>query len=150
MSCCAICKGWDIQIIATDISQGDAAGCRARHLRVPRHCAKRQTSLDDAKYFETVDGGFSAWWIPCASSYSGEQMNLLEPFSGIGQFDVVFLRNVLIYFEAEPRAEIWLAGWAIRCCRTVGSWSVLPRTCSTPARSSCRRRTVALRSTNPS
>ena len=34
------------------------------------------------------------------------QLNLCKPFSGIGPFDVVFLRNVLIYFDAETKRQV--------------------------------------------
>ena len=34
------------------------------------------------------------------------QVNLCEPIRGIGPFDVVFLRNVLIYFDAETKVEV--------------------------------------------
>jgi chemotaxis protein methyltransferase CheR len=34
------------------------------------------------------------------------QANLMQPLPDIGQFDIVFLRNVLIYFEADAKLEI--------------------------------------------
>ncbi|WP_410499388.1 CheR family methyltransferase [Chitinibacter sp. S2-10] len=34
------------------------------------------------------------------------QRNLLEPQTSLGQFDVIFLRNVLIYFENETKAQV--------------------------------------------
>jgi chemotaxis protein methyltransferase CheR len=34
------------------------------------------------------------------------QLNLCKPISGIGPFDVVFLRNVLIYFDAETKRQV--------------------------------------------
>lgn len=34
------------------------------------------------------------------------QLNLIKPWSGIGPFDVVFIRNVLIYFDLETKQEI--------------------------------------------
>ena len=34
------------------------------------------------------------------------QMNLTEPLGDIGRFDVVFLRNVLIYFDAATKREV--------------------------------------------
>jgi chemotaxis protein methyltransferase CheR len=34
------------------------------------------------------------------------QLNLCKPFDGIGPFDVIFLRNVLIYFDGETRRQV--------------------------------------------
>ncbi|MEY4748658.1 MAG: hypothetical protein RIQ60_872 [Pseudomonadota bacterium] len=34
------------------------------------------------------------------------QLNLCRPFDGIGPFDVIFLRNVLIYFDAETKRRV--------------------------------------------
>ena len=34
------------------------------------------------------------------------QLNLCQPIDGIGPFDIVFLRNVLIYFDAETKREV--------------------------------------------
>jgi chemotaxis protein methyltransferase CheR len=34
------------------------------------------------------------------------QLNLCKPFSGLGPFDVVFLRNVLIYFDTPTKIDV--------------------------------------------
>ncbi len=34
------------------------------------------------------------------------QLNLCKPFDGIGPFDVIFLRNVLIYFDTVTKGEV--------------------------------------------
>lgn len=34
------------------------------------------------------------------------QLNLCQPASGLGPFDVVFLRNVLIYFDIKTKAQV--------------------------------------------
>lgn len=34
------------------------------------------------------------------------QLNLCKPFDGLGMFDVIFLRNVLIYFDPQTKSEV--------------------------------------------
>jgi chemotaxis protein methyltransferase CheR len=34
------------------------------------------------------------------------QLNLCKPFGGVGPFDVIFLRNVLIYFDAATKVDV--------------------------------------------
>ena len=34
------------------------------------------------------------------------QLNLCKPFDGLGPFDIIFLRNVLIYFDAPTKSEV--------------------------------------------
>ncbi|MDS4014408.1 MAG: protein-glutamate O-methyltransferase CheR [Candidatus Accumulibacter sp.] len=34
------------------------------------------------------------------------QVNLTQPISGVGQFDVIFLRNVMIYFDTETKRKV--------------------------------------------
>jgi chemotaxis protein methyltransferase CheR len=36
-----------------------------------------------------------------------QQLNLLQDFSHLGTFDVIFCRNVLIYFDGETKAGIF-------------------------------------------
>jgi chemotaxis protein methyltransferase CheR len=34
------------------------------------------------------------------------QLNLCKPFDGLGPFDVIFLRNVLIYFDPPTKVDV--------------------------------------------
>ena len=39
-------------------------------------------------------------------SVSFRQVNLTQPMTGLGQFDVIFLRNVMIYFDTETKRQV--------------------------------------------
>jgi chemotaxis protein methyltransferase CheR len=97
-------KGWDIQIIATDIAKATLQAAE-RGIYASHDIARSAKPALMKQYFEPVDGGFRVV-DSVRKLVQWRQMNLLEPFSGIGQFDIVFLRNVLIYFEAEPRRDL--------------------------------------------
>jgi len=38
---------------------------------------------------------------------SFQQMNLMQPFSGLGKFDIIFCRNVAIYFTLQDRKKLF-------------------------------------------
>jgi chemotaxis protein methyltransferase CheR len=47
-----------------------------------------------------------------------EQINLVEPFPPIGAFDVIFIRNVMIYFDMPTKRDV--VGRALRHLRPAG------------------------------
>jgi chemotaxis protein methyltransferase CheR len=57
------------------------------------------------KYFKKQD---DLWRIDAAlrGMVRYEEFNLLDTPQGLGQFDVVFCRNVLIYFDQETQAAV--------------------------------------------
>ncbi|MCC6929679.1 MAG: protein-glutamate O-methyltransferase CheR [Gemmatimonadaceae bacterium] len=57
------------------------------------------------KYFKQVPAGFQVT-DALRSTISFREQNLLQPFSGLGTFDVVFVRNVLIYFDADTKRDV--------------------------------------------
>lgn len=57
------------------------------------------------KYFESVDGNWQ-FKAPLRSKVKFDQMNLVGPWPNRGKLDIVFLRNVLIYFDADVKREI--------------------------------------------
>lgn len=57
------------------------------------------------RYFGKVPDG---WQVrpEIRSRVRAQVHNLLEPFGGLGRFDLILCRNVLIYFSAETRDDI--------------------------------------------
>ncbi|MGU3496929.1 CheR family methyltransferase [Xanthobacteraceae bacterium A53D] len=57
------------------------------------------------KYFKKVD---DMWEInpQLRTGMTFRKMNLLHPYVGLGMFDIVFCRNVLIYFDAPTKTDI--------------------------------------------
>jgi chemotaxis protein methyltransferase CheR len=41
------------------------------------------------------------------SVVSFRKMNLMQPFTGMGKFDIIFCRNVAIYFTLEDRKKLF-------------------------------------------
>lgn len=97
--------GWDIKIQATDIS--DAAIRHASKGRYAVHEIQRgmpQPLLQ--KYFTQDPQG---WTVQDSlrALIAFKRLNLLEPFTILGTFDVIFCRNVAIYFSPDARKDLF-------------------------------------------
>ncbi len=97
---------WDINILATDIS--DTAVKQASLGEYAPHEIQRgmeQAKLD--KYFIKQD---RTWKVKdeLRSMIAFKKINLHKPFVGMGPFDILFCRNVAIYFEKEARRSLFL------------------------------------------
>jgi chemotaxis protein methyltransferase CheR len=97
-------KGWDIQIVATDIAKATLQTAE-RGIYAAHEIARSAKPALMQQYFEPADGGFRVR-ESVRKLVQWRQLNLLEPFQGLGTFDIVFLRNVLIYFEADARRDL--------------------------------------------
>jgi chemotaxis protein methyltransferase CheR len=100
----AIVAGRRIEIIATDISQPILE--RARDGIYTQFEVQRGLPVQYlAKYF-TKTG--DRWQISpqIRSMVTYKYINLLESFLQLGVFDVVFCRNVLIYFDVETKRDV--------------------------------------------
>lgn len=96
---------WDISILGTDIS--DAAIAQAsRGLYRPHEISRGMEPGKLAKYFVQESGGWKAK-DELRSLIRFQQRNLLEPFTDLGPFDVIFCRNVAIYFDVETRRDLF-------------------------------------------
>ncbi len=58
------------------------------------------------RYFEKIDSG--SWKIKSSirNRVDFRYLNLIDSYSSLGKFDVIFCRNVLIYFSAELKLDI--------------------------------------------
>jgi chemotaxis protein methyltransferase CheR len=100
-------KAFDWKIFGTDISQSVVEAARAGHYRMDRLDMMPKQYLRD--YCLRGTGQYNGTLLVERSlrqSVSFERMNLAAPIADIGQFNVIFLRNMLIYFKPEKKHEI--------------------------------------------
>ncbi len=96
---------YNIKLLGTDIS--DAAIAYASYGRYNKFEVAR--GLDTArlnKYF-TPEG--DSWRIndQIRAMAQFRKMNLMKPFIGLGKFDIILCRNVMIYFTEADRRKIY-------------------------------------------
>lgn len=96
--------GWRTQIVGTDISRDILAKAQAgtySQFEVQRGLPIQLL----LKYFEKVD---EYWTLKpeIAKMVEFKEFNLLEKLGALGKFDVVFCRNVLIYFDQETKGRV--------------------------------------------
>ncbi len=97
--------GWRIEIVATDLSQEVLEKCKAgvySQSEVQRGLPIQLL----VKYF-TQSGDIWQLNADVRSMVQFRQLNLLQDFSHLGTFDVIFCRNVLIYFDQSTKAVIF-------------------------------------------
>ncbi|WP_412051121.1 protein-glutamate O-methyltransferase [Hoeflea sp. Naph1] len=96
----------DIRILATDID--------------PKIIAQAKAGIYDVQAIETVDAAMRKKWFtpvedikfkvndPVKQLISFRELNLMAQWPFKGQFDVIFCRNVVIYFDEPTQARIWV------------------------------------------
>jgi chemotaxis protein methyltransferase CheR len=97
--------GWRIEILATDLSQGVLEKAKAgifSQFEVQRGLPIQML----VKHFTQVG---ELWQLNAdiRAMVQHRQLNLLQDFSHLGTFDVIFCRNVLIYFDQDAKAGIF-------------------------------------------
>ena len=98
-------SGWDVRILATDISERILQ--RAREGVFSQLEVQRGLPIHLFTRFFTQTG--ASWSVNSEAKKLLEfrKVNVLHDFSGIGVFDVVFFRNVLIYFDQDTKREVF-------------------------------------------
>ena len=96
--------GWTIEMIGTDIST--AALDRAKAGLYSQFEVQRGLPIQSlVKYFTQIG---DHWQIApeIRAMVDFRHFNLLQDFAGLGMFDVVFCRNVLIYFDQDTKTAV--------------------------------------------
>ncbi|MDB6061246.1 MAG: chemotaxis protein [Verrucomicrobiaceae bacterium] len=94
-----------VEITATDLSRQMLEACKSAEydqLSLGRGLSKERLN----RHFDAVDG--VRWRIKkeIAQRVRFQSLNLLDSYLSLGRFDIVFCRNVLIYFSGERKADI--------------------------------------------
>ena len=97
-------SGWRLEIVATDMSEGILG--KARSGIYSSFEVKRGLSEDRLKRWFTPEG--TNWRVSPAlqQMVTFKPHNLLAGAAGLGAFDVIFCRNVLIYFDVAQKRTI--------------------------------------------
>ncbi|WP_375739219.1 protein-glutamate O-methyltransferase CheR [Pseudomonas boanensis] len=93
------------QIVATDLSSSMLTACRAGEydsLAMGRGLSQERL----VRYFDQKAPGRWAVKPAIRSRVEFRPLNLLDSYAALGKFDIVFCRNVLIYFSAEVKRDI--------------------------------------------
>ncbi|MGD9732986.1 MAG: protein-glutamate O-methyltransferase CheR [Desulfamplus sp.] len=96
---------YQIKLLGTDIS--DAAIAQASYGRYNKfEVARGLDSKRLNKYF-TPEGDYWKIKDEIRAMVQFQKMNLMKPFIGLGKFDIILCRNVMIYFTEEDRRKIY-------------------------------------------
>ena len=96
--------GIDVQILATDISH-DALQIAKRGLYNQFEVQRGLSAERMITHFEQCDEGWQAK-KELRDMIEFKPLNLMRPFTHLGKFDIVFCRNVLIYFDVATKARV--------------------------------------------
>jgi chemotaxis protein methyltransferase CheR len=100
----AALAGWRVEIVATDLSQAVLEKSKAglfSQFEVQRGLPIQML----VKYFTQVG---DMWQLNAdiRAMVQHRQLNLLQDFSHLGMFDVIFCRNVMIYFDQDTKIGV--------------------------------------------
>jgi chemotaxis protein methyltransferase CheR len=98
-------KNFNITLIATDIS--DAAIAQASYGKYNKFEATRGLSPAFLGRYFNQDGDFWRIRDEIRAMVQFRKINLMESFASVGKFDIIFCRNVAIYFTPETRKNLY-------------------------------------------
>jgi len=97
---------YNIRLFGTDIS--DAAIAKASYGLYNKFEVARGLDLNRLnKYFDKQQDDFFKIKDQVRVMAQFKKMNLMKPFIGLGKFDIILCRNVMIYFTSQDRKRIY-------------------------------------------
>ncbi len=98
--------GWDLDILGTDLSR--KALTTARKAEYGTMALRATTPEQKARFFEPLEGGRVRLLPKYREPVRFGQLNLLDASAAalLPRFDVIFCRNVLIYFDQATRRRV--------------------------------------------
>ncbi|MBL4899319.1 MAG: protein-glutamate O-methyltransferase CheR [Colwellia sp.] len=94
-----------VQVVGTDISPTMLEHCKYGHYD-SLALARGLSAERKCQFFENGDNGMLKVKDQVKKMVTFRPLNLLNSYSLMGRFDIVFCRNVLIYFSPEIKAQI--------------------------------------------
>ncbi len=100
----SVFQGWKVEIIATDISESVLK--QAKSGVYSQHEVQRGLSTHQLLQNFTQEG--LAWKVKpeIKEMIQFRKLNILSSFSSIGEVDIVFCRNILIYFDSKTKKDV--------------------------------------------
>ena len=95
----------DIRLSGTDLS--NAAIKQASYGSYNKFEIERGLPRERLQRYFTADGANSKIKDQLRVMATFRKFNLMHPFSGLGKFDIIFCRNVAIYFTLEDRKKLF-------------------------------------------
>jgi chemotaxis protein methyltransferase CheR len=96
---------YNLRLVGTDISnRAVAQASRGTYNKIEIERGLPGGKLE--RYFSLIDGSWKIKdEIRAMATFSG--INLLEDFPGLGKFDIIFCRNVAIYFSDQDKVNLY-------------------------------------------
>jgi chemotaxis protein methyltransferase CheR len=98
-------RGWDIRILATDLDSQVVAHAAAGEYKVERF--EKMANARCERWFEESRGGTRTAAPALKSLITFRQLNLMHQWPFKGPFDVIFCRNVVIYFDKDTQRALF-------------------------------------------
>ena len=94
-----------VEVVATDLSRQMLEACKAAEydqLSLGRGLSRERLQ----RFFEPMGGERYRVKREVTQRVRFQSLNLMDSYLALGRFDIVFCRNVLIYFSGERKADI--------------------------------------------